>query len=265
MSDAAAQVRPADSIAGSLKKAQQDYLESLDKARSALLDEFDKQIKKLETDAKLEAKRRSELIDVLKEERKAFESTKAILPQSQKMRLAASDYRKAVNAAKAKCARAFDKAADSYRRKRDFASADATFEEKQVFLDQDEKRFAKARMPDLADGGWRRQASGLHVWDVKEGKGEAVKPGEIVVVHYTGWLEDGTVFDSSSWAGSPLELPLTNAIDGWKKGLPGMRPGAVRRLIVPPEMGYATKGVEGRIPPDATLIFEVQLLKARNP
>lgn len=107
--------------------------------------------------------------------------------------------------------------------------------------------------------------SGLQHIDVKEGEGASAKAGQTAVVHYTGWLVDGTKFDSSLDKPQPFEFPLGagRVIKGWDEGVAGMKPGGVRKLIVPPELGYGSRGAGNMIPPDATLIFEVQLLETR--
>ena len=114
--------------------------------------------------------------------------------------------------------------------------------------------------PDLKSEGWTELKDGLKVWDVKEGEGEPVKAGAKVKVHYTGWLTDGKEFDSSKKRGQPLQFGLNQVIKGWQEGIPGMKPGGVRRLLVPPEMGYGKNGAPGAIPPDATLVFVIELL-----
>ncbi len=104
-------------------------------------------------------------------------------------------------------------------------------------------------------------ASGLQIIDVQVGEGDAVQQGERVSVHYTGYLEDGTVFDSSVERGQPIEFPLTGVIQGWQEGIPGMQVGGQRRLIIPPELAYGANPPGGSgIPPNATLIFDVELL-----
>ena len=111
---------------------------------------------------------------------------------------------------------------------------------------------------------WKKQKSGLEIWDVKEGKGEAAKPGATVVIHYTGWLtdENATKFDSSVDRGKKAEFPLDDLIKGWQEGIPGMKPGGVRRLKIPYDLAYGEAG-RGKIPAKATLIFEIELFEAK--
>ncbi|WP_162673704.1 FKBP-type peptidyl-prolyl cis-trans isomerase [Gemmata massiliana] len=119
-------------------------------------------------------------------------------------------------------------------------------------------------MPKLDATEWKKTKSGLEIWEVKEGKGEAVKEGATVVVHYTGWLTDekGTKFDSSLGRGEPAQFQLGSLIKGWQEGIPGMKPGGVRRLKVPAELGYGARGA-GPIPPNATLVFEIELFESK--
>jgi FKBP-type peptidyl-prolyl cis-trans isomerase len=108
-----------------------------------------------------------------------------------------------------------------------------------------------------------KTASGLQYIDVKEGTGEPAKAGDMVNVHYTGWLVDGTKFDSSVDRGKPFSFPLGGGrvIRGWDEGVAGMKPGGVRKLVLTPDLGYGASGTPGGpIPPNATLIFEVQYL-----
>lgn len=100
---------------------------------------------------------------------------------------------------------------------------------------------------------------------LRPGSGEGAKAGNTVTVHYTGTLENGQKFDSSLDRGEPFSFKLGagTVIRGWDAGLVGMKVGEKRRLTVPPELGYGSRGVPGVIPPNATLIFEVELLGIR--
>jgi FKBP-type peptidyl-prolyl cis-trans isomerase FkpA len=107
-------------------------------------------------------------------------------------------------------------------------------------------------------------ASGLKYVDVALGSGTVAQAGDQVSVHYTGWLSDGTPFDTSR-GGAPLLFTLGagNVIAGFDEGVQGMEPGGKRRLIVPPALGYGSTGA-GPIPPNATLIFDVELVAVRR-
>lgn len=105
-------------------------------------------------------------------------------------------------------------------------------------------------------------ASGLQVDDLRLGEGATARSGTEVLVHYTGWLTDGTKFDSSRDRNEPFAFALGrgNVIAGWDEGVAGMRVGGQRRLTVPPDLGYGAWGAGDVIPPNATLVFEVELL-----
>lgn len=106
-------------------------------------------------------------------------------------------------------------------------------------------------------------ASGLQYQDLIVGTGPAAQTGDTVVVHYTGYLADGTKFDSSLDRGQPFTLTLGRGqvIKGWEEGLVGMKVGGKRKLIIPPELAYGSTGAGGVIPPNATITFEVELLE----
>ena len=104
--------------------------------------------------------------------------------------------------------------------------------------------------------------SGLVYEDLAQGEGEPAKAGQMVSVHYTGWLTDGTKFDSSKDRNDPFDFPLGagHVIRGWDEGVQGMQVGGKRKLTIPPALGYGARGAGGVIPPNATLVFEVELL-----
>jgi FKBP-type peptidyl-prolyl cis-trans isomerase FkpA len=104
--------------------------------------------------------------------------------------------------------------------------------------------------------------SGLKYTDLKVGAGAEAKAGDAVQVHYTGWLVDGTKFDSSRDSNRPFRFKLGagQVIKGWDEGVAGIRVGGKRKLIIPPELGYGRQGAGSVIPPGATLVFEVELL-----
>lgn len=103
--------------------------------------------------------------------------------------------------------------------------------------------------------------SGLQYEVIKEGKGASPKMGEDVTCHYAGWLMDGTLFDDSYKRNKPTTFQLDGVIPGWNEGLQLMKEGATYRFIIPPELGYGKRGSPPRIPPDATLVFHVKLVK----
>lgn len=118
------------------------------------------------------------------------------------------------------------------------------------------------KAPTKVTGDGVKTASGLQYWDIKVGAGEVAKDGDHVKVHYTGWLTSGKKFDSSVDAHQPFELTLGKGevIKGWDEGIAGMKVGGKRQLRIPPDLAYGEKGYPGVIPPNATLIFDVQLL-----
>ena len=107
--------------------------------------------------------------------------------------------------------------------------------------------------------------SGLQYVDLTEGKGREAHAGETAIVHYTGWLTDGTKFDSSRDRNEPFSFRLGagRVIRGWDEGVEGMKIGGLRKLTIPPDLGYGARGAGQVIPPNATLVFEVELLDLR--
>lgn len=116
-------------------------------------------------------------------------------------------------------------------------------------------------LPPLDDPNWKPLVDGIKVWDVKEGSGPEVKPGAHVVCHYSGWLTTGKSFDSSVGK-APLNMALTDLVKGWQLGIPGMKPGGIRRLYIPYPLAYGERG-RGGIPPKADLVFEMKMISSR--
>ena len=120
--------------------------------------------------------------------------------------------------------------------------------------------------PTKVEGKGKSTSSGLQYWDLKEGTGATATTGKTVSVHYTGWLaKDGKKFDSSVDRGQPFmfQLGAGQVIKGWDEGVSGMKIGGKRQLRIPPELGYGARGAGGVIPPNATLIFDVELLAVK--
>ncbi len=117
--------------------------------------------------------------------------------------------------------------------------------------------------PPAVEGKPTTTKSGLEYWDIKQGSGKTAEPGMTVKVNYTGWLADsGKKFDSSVDRHEPFPFKLGGGqvIKGWDEGVAGMKVGGKRRLKIPPDLGYGARGAGGVIPPNATLIFDVELL-----
>ena len=103
--------------------------------------------------------------------------------------------------------------------------------------------------------------TGLKIWDVVEGNGDEAPAGATVTIHYTGWFPTGGIFDSSVKKGVPATFSLGSLVKAWQIGIPKMKPGGIRRLLVPPELGYGANGQPPSIPGNATLVFEVKLIE----
>ena len=123
---------------------------------------------------------------------------------------------------------------------------------------------ADASAPSKTAGKPVTTPSGLKYWDLKKGTGAVAKTGDPVKVHYTGWLTDGKKFDSSVDRGEPFAFKLGAGmvIKGWDEGVAGMKVGGKRQLRIPPNLGYGASGAGGVIPPNAELVFDVELLAA---
>lgn len=118
-------------------------------------------------------------------------------------------------------------------------------------------------LPPLDSPEWKPLSGGVKFWDVKAGDGPVeMTVADTPIMHYTGWrAKDGFVFDSSVKKGVPLDMPLAKLIPGWKIGVPGMKPGGIRRLFIPSALGYGESGSGSGIPPNTDLVFEMKLLR----
>ena len=116
--------------------------------------------------------------------------------------------------------------------------------------------------PETDDVGFVTTPSGLKYREIEVGSGNSPNPRELVSVHYTGTLPNGKVFDSSLKRGEPITFPIGTGrvIKGWDEGLANMKVGGKRELVIPPDLAYGSRGIPGAIPPNSTLIFEVELL-----
>ena len=118
--------------------------------------------------------------------------------------------------------------------------------------------------PTKVTGDGTKTASGLQYWDIKEGTGPVAQKGQTAKMHYTGWLTNGKKFDSS--IGSEpyaFKIGQGEVIKGWDEGVLGMKVGGKRQLRIPPDLAYGSKGYPGVIPPESTLIFDVQLMSVQ--
>jgi FKBP-type peptidyl-prolyl cis-trans isomerase len=124
---------------------------------------------------------------------------------------------------------------------------------------------AAAAVPGAATNGAQQVTtpSGLKYTDLKVGDGTVAENGMVASVHYTGWLNDGTKFDSSLDRGTPFSFKIGSGqvIRGWDEGVKGMRVGGKRKLVIPPDLGYGDRGAGGVIPPNAWLVFDVELVE----
>jgi FKBP-type peptidyl-prolyl cis-trans isomerase len=120
---------------------------------------------------------------------------------------------------------------------------------------------AAAGGPTKVTGDGTKTSSGLQYWDIKAGTGRTADRGNTVKVHYTGWLTNGKKFDSSV-GGQPFKFRIGahQVIQGWEEGVAGMKVGGKRQLRIPPNLAYGKEGYPGAIPPNATLVFDIELL-----
>jgi peptidylprolyl isomerase len=127
-----------------------------------------------------------------------------------------------------------------------------------------DQAIAAGKIPQIP-GDTVTTASGLKYLEIRTGTGAAPKTGQTCVMHYSGWLTDGTKFDASRDRGQPFPFPLGQGrvIRGWDEGVASMKIGGRRILVIPPQLGYGERGAGGVIPPNATLVFEIELLEVR--
>ncbi len=118
----------------------------------------------------------------------------------------------------------------------------------------------------LADFTPVEKVDTLQIIDTKVGDGEEVKAGATVTAHYTGALaKDGTIFQSSKDTGQPVEFGLDNVIAGWKEGVPGMKVGGTRRILIPAAKAYGDQSPSADIPPNSDLVFDIEMVAVKNP
>jgi peptidyl-prolyl cis-trans isomerase A (cyclophilin A) len=139
-----------------------------------------------------------------------------------------------------------------------------TFEGSRAKREAAEREAAEAKMEQLA-AGFEKTDSGLRYKMIQKGSGKKAENGKVVSVHYTGQLEDGKVFDSSIPRKKPIEFPLGqgNVIEGWDEGIALLQVGDKARFVIPSHLGYGSRGAGGAIPPNATLIFDVELMDVK--
>ncbi len=139
-----------------------------------------------------------------------------------------------------------------------------TFEGSRAKREAAEREAAEAKMEQLA-AGFEKTESGLRYKMIQKGNGKKAENGKTVSVHYTGQLEDGKVFDSSIPRKKPIEFPLGrgNVIEGWDEGIALLQVGDKARFVIPSHLGYGSRGAGGAIPPNATLIFDVELMDVK--
>ncbi len=139
-----------------------------------------------------------------------------------------------------------------------------TFEGARMKKIQAQKEASEAKMEALA-AGFEKTESGLRYKMIQKGNGKQAENGKTVAVHYTGQLEDGKVFDSSIPRKKPIEFPLGqgNVIEGWDEGIALLQVGDKARFVIPSHLGYGSRGAGGAIPPNATLIFDVELIDVK--
>lgn len=115
-------------------------------------------------------------------------------------------------------------------------------------------------LPDVNSPNWVTRANGLKTWDVVTGTGDPVATGDSITIFYTGWLLNGQVFDSRRSPSPAITFSLASLIQGWQQGIPGMKPGGIRRLYIPAALAYGANGSPPSIPANADIVFEIKVI-----
>ena len=117
-------------------------------------------------------------------------------------------------------------------------------------------------LPNVNAPQWQDQGNGLKIWDIKTGTGPIVAAGSNIKIFYTGWLLNGTIFDSRRSPQAPIDFDLDGLIQGWQQGIPGMRAGGIRRLYIPSALAYGANGSPPSVPPNSDLVFEIKMISS---
>jgi FKBP-type peptidyl-prolyl cis-trans isomerase FkpA len=238
-----------DPVEKRLAAGKDEYEKAAEKARTGLLADLKK---------KEEASQKAGDLKTLEKVRAEVKSFAEYgeLPKS----VPVKSYENQIRVARAKLEERYLAAVKDYTKGGMIALAKAAQQELDEFKKGDPITAAGVpRIPQLDSKEWTKKANGLKIWDVKEGTGKAVEAGAAIRVSYIGWLANGKAFEVKR-TGGPFEIRLADSIKGWAEGVPGMKVGGVRRLVVPPSLAYGRTGAGKAIPPDATLVFEIELL-----
>lgn len=242
-----------DPIEMKLTVAKEEYDKATEKSRARLLADLKKRVEVAQRAGDLQT------MEKIQGEIKSFEDDGS-LPKS----IPVKSYEAQQRMARARLEESLNEAVRDYTKDGRINLAKVV----QLELDEFNKgRHVKTgglKLPALDAKEWSKQGNGLRIWDVKEGTGIAAERGVTIKAQYTGWLIDGTVFDSTRKSGEAVEFRLTEVNKGWAEGVPGMKVGGVRRLVIPPELAYGNRGAGKAIPPNATLVFEIELLEVKQ-
>jgi FKBP-type peptidyl-prolyl cis-trans isomerase len=242
-----------DVIEAKLIEAKKQYDSALAMVRDSLLEALAKKITASKNAGDLKA------VEAMQSEFDAFEQS-GKMPRS----IPTKGFESQVKLARTRMEEAFADSIRQYTKNDKIEFAKAVQQELDEFKKGELVKVGGFKLPPLDAKEWSKQGNGLKVWDVKEGTGNPAGRGATIKVHYTGWLTNGTVFDSTQKKGEAVELRLTEVTKGWAEGVPGMKVGGVRRLVIPPELAYGKRGAGKAIPPDATLVFEIELLEVKQ-